>query len=287
MILSSLLLFTALQTAPLSGTLAPIDGHQELRDRPPREQDQPEAEADPASLWLAQCLALIEEDASRAHTMAQIKRNEAIGAERVLANHCLGLAATQLALWDDASTAFLAARDGTPEGELRARARFGTMAGNAALAKGDVAQAEALLIQAKSDASEAASAPLQAIAASDLARVLVAQGRNEAALAELDLAISLMPETEENWLLKATLLRRMDQLVEAQAAIEEAATRGPTNPQIALEAGVIAVLAGRDDAARSSWQSAIALAPQSDAAQQAQDYIAQLGPAPTTDQTSQ
>jgi hypothetical protein len=36
------------------------------------------------------------------------------------------------------------------------------------------------------------------------------------------------------------------------------------------------MLAGREDAARQSWQSVIAMAPESDAAQTAKGYIAQL-----------
>jgi hypothetical protein len=50
---------------------------------------------------------------------------------------------------------------------------------------------------------------------------------------------------------------------------------------VALEAGLIAVLAGRDEAARKSWQSVIAIAPTSAEAQTARDYLAQLeGAAP-------
>ena len=62
--------------------------------------------------------------------------------------------------------------------------------------------------------------------------------------------------------------------------IEQAATLAPTNPEIGLEAGVIAVLGGREDAARQSWQSVIDLQPESLAAQTATGYLAQLGPAP-------
>ena len=51
------------------------------------------------------------------------------------------------------------------------------------------------------------------------------------------------------------LMRRLDRLGLAQEAIEAAAKLTPTNPEVGLEAGVIAVLAGRDEAARASWQS--------------------------------
>jgi Flp pilus assembly protein TadD len=105
-------------------------------------------------------------------------------------------------------------------------------------------------------------------------------------LGALDAATTLAPDNGEGWLLKATLLRRMDRLGEAQTAIERAAALTPggsgNGPQIGLEAGVIAVLAGREAAARQSWRSVIELAPESLAAVTAKDYLAQLGDAQDT-----
>jgi len=153
------------------------------------------------------------------------------------------------------------------------------MAGNAALASGDAAGALGLLGEAEGEARTAGSAPLQALAAIDRARALVALGRGEEALAALETATSLAPESAEGWLLKATLLRRLERLEPAQTAIETAARLAPTNPDIGLEAGVIAVLGGRDAAARQSWQSVIELQPESLAAGTAKSYLEQLGPA--------
>ncbi len=279
MILTSSLILAALQVGPNPNTMPLTDGHSELRERQVREDDT--APTDPAAKWLAQCLEQLDEDASRAHTLAQVQRNETTGADRVLANHCLGLAATELGRWDDAITAFSAARDETPDDELRARARFGSMAGNAALASGDALRAETILSEAKRDAGAAASAPLQAIASSDLARALVALDRSEEALAQLEMATQLEPANAETWLLKATLLRRLDRLDAAQAAIEQAGELAPIDPAIGLEAGVIAVLSGREEAARASWQSVVDLDPSSPVALTAQDYLAQLGPPST------
>lgn len=281
----SILLALALQVGPnLTGGAIP--GDELLQDRPPRAQVQPEAEAepdpDPVSAWLAGCLGTLEEDPARAHAMAQIRRSETTGADRVLANHCLGTAAAALELWDDARTAFTAAREETPEGEPRARARFAALAGAAALGGGDAEGALPLLTLAESDAQTAKSPQLEAIAASDRARALVALGRAEQALAALENSTALAPDRAEGWLLKATLLRRLERLPEAQTAIERAAGLAATNPEIALEAGVIAVLAGRDDAARKGWQSVITLAPDSPAAATAKDYLAQLGEAGET-----
>lgn len=281
----SILLALALQVGP-NPTGGAIPGDELLQDRPPRAQVQPEAEAepdpDPVSAWLAGCLGTLEEDPARAHAMAQIRRAETTGADRVLANHCLGTAAAALELWDDARTAFTAAREETPEGEPRARARFAALAGAAALGGGDAEGALPLLTLAEGDAQTAKSPQLEAIAASDRARALVALGRAEQALAALENSTALAPDRAEGWLLKATLLRRLERLPEAQTAIERAAGLAATNPEIALEAGVIAVLAGRDDAARKSWQSVITLAPDSPAAATAKDYLAQLGEAGET-----
>jgi len=278
----SLLLALLLQVGP-DPTGGAIANDDLVRDRPPRPDRSALTEQetlDPTSAWLQTCLDQLAVDPARAHTMAQIRRGETSGADRVLANHCLGTAASELGLWEDARSAFLAAYDETPEGEPRARARFAALAGNAALAGGDAEGALALLTQAEADARAAGSTPLEAIAAIDRARALVSLGRGEEGLAALEAATTLAPDNAEGWLLKATLLRRLDRLGLAQEAIEAAAKLTPTNPEVGLEAGVIAVLAGRDEAARASWQSVLDLQPESLAATTAKDYLAQLGPPP-------
>lgn len=273
----SLLLSLLLQVGfdPTRGAIP--DYSAEVQDRQPRESsviDPPE----PTS-WLGQCLEQIEQDPARAHVQAQIRRDTIGGEERVYANHCLGLAATRLGRWDEARAAFTAARQETPEVDARLRARFGAMAGNAALVTGDAAGALALLDAARADAMAAQAGSLQALIALDRARALVSAGELEAAEASLAEARTLQPEDAETHLLSATLLRRMERLDEAQSQIEEAARLAPLDPAVGLEAGVIAMLAGRKAAARASWQSVVAADPQSDEARAAQRYLDQLGPA--------
>ena len=278
----------ALQVGPNPQTVPLPNAHDELRDRPQR-QTSIEAIPDPVSVWLAECLDLITQDPARAHTLAQIRRNETSGTERILANHCLGLAATELQLWTDAVTAFGAARDETPAEEMRAKARFGAMAGNASLASGDTERAVTFLRQVKVDAEAAGSAPLQAIAATDLARLLVGLGQVDEALTELELATFLAPNSPESWLLQATLLRRLERLDEASFAINRAIELAPLDPGAKLEAGVIAVLGGRDEDARGQWQEVINLQPTGPAAETARDYLNQLGsaePGTNTEPTS-
>ncbi len=274
----SILFALLLQVGP--NPVAPPPGAEEdILNRPPRPETS-EQFSNPTSAWLAECLDLIEEDAARAHTKAQIRRNETSGADRVIANHCLGLASTDLGLWEDARIAFLAAHDETPSDEPRARSRFALMAGNAALAGGEYEAARNLMGVALLEAQTAASAPLQALAATDLSRALMSLDDAEGALDALETATSLQPENGEGWLLKATLLRRMDRLEEAQAAIETAVGIIPLDGRVGLEAGVIAILSGRDNAARQSWQSVIDTQPDSLAAQTAKEYLAQIGPDP-------
>lgn len=274
----SSLLIVALQVGPNPSASNTLGVPDELLNRPERTPRELSVEQDPAARWLAECLGMLPDQAARAHSLAQVRRNETAGETRILANHCLGLAATQLGLWDDAISAFTAARDETPAQELRAKARFGAMAGNAAFGARDLERSAAIFALAKQDATASASAPMQAVIASDLSRVLVALQRPEEALVELELSTQLLPDEAENWLLRATLLRRLDRLGEAQIAIERASQLAPKSAATGLEAGVIAVLSGRDDAARESWQSVIDLAPQSPEALTAQEYLGQLGP---------
>ena len=66
-------------------------------------------------------------------------------------------------------------------------------------------------------------------------------------------------------------------LAEAQAAIDIAQTRDTENPAIPLEAGVIAVLSGREADARAQWQKVTTMAPDSSEAASARSYMAQIG----------
>ena len=248
----------------------------DIQDRPPRELSIIDA-PQPTS-WLAQCLDQLEDEPTRAHVQAQIRRDTTNGQDRVLANHCLGLASTELGRWEEARAAFTAARQETPAEETRLRARFGAMAGNAALVTGDLPGALVLLDAARADALAAQAGGMPGLIALDSARVLVGLEQLDAAEAALAEARMFQPDDAETRLLSATLLRRMGKLADAQEQVEEAARLDPTAPAIGLEAGVIAILDGREEAARSSWQSVIDLSPGTEFATSAQSYLDQLGP---------
>src|SRR5690606_33300263 len=107
------------------------------------------------------------------------------GAQRSLPQQCLGTAYVSLLRWDAAETAFIAARDARPQGEVLARARLGAMAGNAALGAERAEAALPLFDQALADARATGRTELAGTVAGDRARALVMLGREEEAGAAL------------------------------------------------------------------------------------------------------
>lgn len=206
--------------------------------------------------------------------MAELKTPE----EKVRPNQCLGMLQTQLGQFDEAEDAFAAAIAGIPAPQAVSAVPIMAMAGNAALAGGHPDRAldwfdKALAVPGYDD--KVALGGIQ----SDRSRALVALGRNAEALSALQEVHRLTPEDADGWLLSATLARRDNDLPRAQRDIEVAARLAPLDPAIGVEAGVIAVLDRRDDAARRSWESVIKAAPDSDEAKVAKGYLEQIGPA--------
>jgi len=236
----------------------------------------PPAAGAPEKTKLGACLAMIEEDPEAAGRVAQDWLKQAKGPERVEAGQCLGSALAAQEEFDGARKAFIDARDANPADSHASRARLGAMAGNAALAGNDPTGALALLDIARTDAGAAHEQKLASQIATDRARALVALKRDPEAAAALADSRAGDPTNAEAWLLSATLSRRMNKLADAQAQIEQAAQLLPVDPEIGLEAGVIAVLSGHDEAARKSWDAVVRMAPQSDAAATANAYLAQL-----------
>lgn len=230
----------------------------------------------PADTRMADCLAQARSDSSGAIDMADHWLADAEGAERALPRQCLGVAYSRLGEWEMAEQAFLAARDAVPAAEAARRGRLAAMAGNAALAEGRDADALAALDLARADASQAGNTALRGEVDIDRARALVPLGRIREAAEALAGAREDAANDSDTWLLSATLARREGDLVSAQRYIERAAALRPVDPAIGLEAGLIAALAGHEDAARKSWQSVVDADPSSDSAQAARGYLAQL-----------
>jgi tetratricopeptide (TPR) repeat protein len=198
---------------------------------------------------------------------------------RAQPNQCLGLLLSRQGDFPGAQNAFAAAVEVIPPGEAAGAVPVMAMAGNAAMASGDNAGAidwfdRALAVRDYDDH------PGRGAILADRARALVALGRTAEAGAALTEARNEAPGDAGVFLLSATLARRDHQLPVAQGFIETAAALNPRDPAIGLEAGVIAVLSGHDAAARKSWNSVIVAAPDSEEAQTARGYLAQLGPEP-------
>lgn len=234
----------------------------------------------PAPDLLKQCLDLAMTRPSEAIEVAQ---NWLAGAksmkDRAGAKQCHAMAMVRIEGYAEAAPLFLSAREDTPANEADERARLAALAGNALLAAGQPAEALGALDLARSDALNGLDAKQRGGIEIDRARALVALDRPVEAAAALAEARIAAPANHQGWLLSATLARRQGKLAEAQIYIEQAAQLFPVDPEIGLEAGVIAVLAGRDDAARKSWLSVIKAAPGSPSAKTAQAYLDQLGPA--------
>lgn len=207
--------------------------------------------------------------------LAQVK-----GPARVDPAQCKALALSALERWVEAEAAFLDARDAVPAGEKLRRAQLGASAGIAADAAGARERALGLLDAAHADALAGADPVLAGRIALDRASPLVMLGRMDDAAAALAEARAALPEQSDAWLISARFSRGQGKLAEAQAQIERAAALQSADPEIGLEAGVIAMLAGREDAARRSWQSVVATAPSSEAAATARGYLEQLGAKP-------
>ncbi|MEO0031246.1 MAG: hypothetical protein RIS94_1004 [Pseudomonadota bacterium] len=236
----------------------------------------------PASDKLSECLLRAQRDPAAGMAFARGWLAEgATPQARVRANHCLGVVLSQQGDFAGAEGAFADALAGIPPEQAVSGQGLLAMAGNAALAGGKADKAVDWFDRAVALGAQGDNAALGAMQA-DRARALVAAGRLADAAMALDEAHRLAPNDAQGWLLSATLARRNNDLPHAQKDIEVAASLDPRDPAIGLEAGVIAVLDGRDAGARKSWDSVVATAPQSDEAKTARGYLEQLGPAPTS-----
>lgn len=193
----------------------------------------------------------------------------------VLARQCIGLAYVAQKRWTSAAVAFEAA---AREADARADARAATLwvqAGNAALAGGELSKAvqflDAALARGQLKGEQLGEAHL------DRARARAAAGDLKGARVDLDQTAKLAPADPLGWLLSATLARKMNDLPRATFDIAEAAKRSPDDASVALEAGNIAMLSGREDAARTAWEAAVKNAPKSLSGKAAAEALARLG----------
>lgn len=196
---------------------------------------------------------------------------------RFYARQCLGFAYARAERWAPAIVTFeQAAEEAERAGAMPQSARLWAQAGNAALAGGDPAKArndlDAALARGIPDGMEKGEVHL------DRARALVALNDPKGARDALDDALEMAPKDPLGWLLSATLARRAGDMPLAQAHIARAVQLSPDDASVALEEGNIAVLTSHDDVARSAWQRAVKLAPETPMGKAAADNLSRLPP---------
>ena len=283
--IASLLLPLFVHASPVALTPPDVSGlppSAEINRPVARQPKKQPPEAPPAAMppgapdELQTCLHLAQTKPAEAIKQAGDWLSASKGAAKAFPYQCLGAALGQSGSWDEAEYAFLQARAALVPSETVQRARLAAMAGNAAMVDERYDAALNALDLARADAASTGDATLTGGIAVDRARALANLGRLPETGEALAIARKNVPNNPEAWLLSATLARRENRLAAAQGYIEKAAELRPVDLEIGLEAGVIAMLSGNEQAARKSWKSVIDADPSSPEAQTAQSYIAQL-----------
>ena len=217
------------------------------------------------------CVALVKVDTARAIETAQAWRIEGGG---VGARHCLALAQFQRQDYAAALKSYEAAAQLSETAKDGQAVALWSQGAEAALLAGQPDAAVRFLSNAIAGAGGISLSPgAEAAMRVTRAEALVDLKRPADAAADLDAATKLYPDVRYGWLLKATLARRMGDLVTAEAAILEAAKRleAKADPDpsdeadVQFEAGNIAAAQGKDQLARAAWLAAARAAPDSPA----------------------
>jgi len=178
-----------------------------------------------------------------------------------LASQCLGMAYTREQRWPAAAAAFESAATAAEKAKDPRSANYWAQAGNALLASGDASKARSALDAAIASGT-LTGLPLGE-AHLDRARALVAASDTEGARDDLDRALTEVPADPLAWLLSATLARREGDMPRAKKDIAEALRLGGDDSDVQLEAGNIAAKSGDAANARTAWQQAVDLRPDS------------------------
>ena len=232
-----------------------------LPPQPPRLGDGPEYD---------RCMALLRDDVEEALRFAQ--GWDAAGGKEG-ARHCFALAMIGLGEPDRAA-------------ERLERLAGGSRSGNQARAAVYGQAAQAWVMAEEPDRAFAAVtlgltlAPLDAELLVDRGMILASQGRYREALEDLDRVLGLDSERAEAHVFRAAALRHLDQVGAAQLAVDRALALTPDNAEALLERGILRQLRGDEAGARADWRRAVEAAPDSMAADLAQQNLSlsELGP---------
>ncbi len=222
---------------------------------PPRLADSAEYE---------RCLSLLREDSDAAMAYAEEWAGQGGGEG---ARHCSALAMIGLGAPERAGEQLeRIARDS--QASAAARAAVLGQAGQAWMMAGDAARAFGATTMALT------LEPQDTDLMTDRAVALAAMRRYSEALQELDNVLRLDPDRVEAMVFRASALRNMERVEDAMRAIQQALAATPDNPEALLERGILHQLRGEEGAAREDWERVISVAPETPAAELAQQNLA-------------
>jgi tetratricopeptide (TPR) repeat protein len=188
------------------------------------------------------------------------------------ARQCLGLAYANLQRWAPAAVAFEQAALEAETARDPGRADFWVQSGNAWLAAGEAAKARKAFDAAL--ATTLLTDELRGEVHLDRARAAVALGDAASARTDIDLALKLVAADPFAWYLSSALALREQNVVRARADIAKGLELAPTDPDLLLQAGTAAGIAGDVEAARDFYARAAKAAPASPAGRAAQAALA-------------
>lgn len=232
---------------------------------------------DPTEARFDRCVDLAESDSRAAEIEAGQWQRDGGG---FLSHQCLGITYTNEKRWTAGAAEFEAAARGAEIARDKRAANYWAQAGNAWLAGGEPMKARDALNAAL--AAGTLEGMQRGEANLDRARAFVAGGQLVQARADIDRAIVDAAADPLAWLLSATLARRMNDLPRAKKDIAEAIRLAGDDASVQLEAGNIAALVGDEAGAKTAWNAAARLQPQSEAARNARNALKQFDmPAPS------
>ena len=275
--LTAIILAAAMQVGP-NPSIQPAPAiPEELRElRELQRQKEARARVTIESDPLLNCLSRAEEDSTAAVVEANDWLSRAAGIDRAKALHCRAVAQTEMGRFQDAALSFVEADKAASPEDMKYRARLGAMAGAAFLAAQEPMLAVGALDVARDQSQAAGFAALTGEIELDRARAFVAMGDMTQAEAALAAARQATPLNARAWLLSATLARRGVDMSAAQTYIAQARRLDASNADVLLEAGLIAILTGDEQTARSDWNEVLALPDAEAQSQIAQSYLTQL-----------
>lgn len=218
------------------------------------------------------CTALVKAAPEQAIAMAGDWRLKGGG---IKARLCLGLAYATLERWAPAAAAFEQAATEAEVANDAGRADFWAQSGNSWLAAGDAAKARKAFDAAL--AVPSLTAELRGEVYLDRARAAVAAADLVSARADIDQGLKLVPADPFAWYLSSALALREERVARAKEDVAKAVSLAPDDADILLQAGTVAGVTGEVVAARSFYERAARIAPDSAAGKAALAALAANG----------